>query len=434
MRRAPARRRPGAGGAVVLTALVMVLALPSAAPAAPTQSLATLQVRGGEPPQTSGAVVLKPGATYRVVMSGSISTTFPYRDGMRTVVEDALYCYDSGGTPIPPDDPNPESCRRDSPGPALTRELIVSYTGLRDGPPINEAFSDQHRYDVTFVYPPGNPAAGLAAQWEPGLSSTYGGQVDVELFGEPSAAPVAPGTPPLVPDQANSCVSDARAAQATTCIAEVLARQWGAAFAGPFLRPGDVGTVVTPLLRPGQRSVTLQTDDGSVVTVLSEENARFRSFARHACLVLSLREGLRELKKGGPPPSILVDPEAYTLGVYAGAARYIEPCLLMVDKLLRESAAQGARAAATRPCGPRAIPIRVGASNDPSKLRITVSRKAAPRALRVRCRRVGSGFRMTITARNGGALRPLVGKRLVVGLARPSRSTRSGRPRITFRR
>lgn len=209
--------------------LIALAASPAPAAAAPTQLLATLNVTADSIPQSTGAVTLSPGATYRLVISGSISITFPYRDGSRTVVQDALYCYDHGGTPIPADDPNPESCQRDSPGPALSRPLLVSYAGIQDGPLINEGYSDQHHYDVTFVYRPSGPAASLSAQWRPGTVTAHGGSIKVELYGEPTAG----GPPPPTTGTSGCSVSPglrtgsiAHAAQASACKSPADVKRW----------------------------------------------------------------------------------------------------------------------------------------------------------------------------------------------------------------
>ncbi len=212
-----------------LAALIALAAAPAPAAAAPTQLLATLNVTADSIPQSTGAVTLSPGATYRLVMSDSISVTFPYRAGSRTVVQDALYCWDHGGTPVPADDPNPESCQRDSPGPALTRPLLVCYAGIQDGPLINEGYSDQHRYDVTFIYRPAGPAASLVAQWRPGLVTAHGGSIKVELYGEPTSG----GPPPPTTGTSGCSVSPglrtgsiAYAAQASACKSPADVKRW----------------------------------------------------------------------------------------------------------------------------------------------------------------------------------------------------------------
>ncbi len=174
--------------ATALTAMtaVMVLALVAAPPARGAEQLLEVIDVPASGARVQSAAVLRPGATYRIVVNSTVEVSFP---GGRKESLDALHCFGtSGGAPIPGDD-----CL-ETPPPKIS-VLRFDIGGTSQGTIVGlggriPEYSPAHEYVATFT-----PSSGgtLGATVGPFLNGTGAGKLIINLYGEP--APSAPGGP-----------------------------------------------------------------------------------------------------------------------------------------------------------------------------------------------------------------------------------------------
>jgi hypothetical protein len=172
---------------IVLAWLLVGLALAAPAGAVPTV-YAQVDVPGDGSPQRVGSI---PQGDAIIRVSGMISESFEFCDsfhesckGTRTVIQDALYCFDHSGY-SPPD--SPEYCSTTAPGPSLSNWLQFE---------VGVGAPKQSLYDVVDKPPSGYRADhtytagthnftdnGVVVSGSPGLSDTSSsGSIHVEFL------------------------------------------------------------------------------------------------------------------------------------------------------------------------------------------------------------------------------------------------------------
>lgn len=185
----------------LLAALWVAVAVFAAAPSparGAEQLLGTLTAQGsGARVQTTAT--LEQGKTYRLVVSDTVTLTYPALGG-RIEAVDALYCYFHSGADLPG-----ESCQETPPGPGSVGPLRLDIGSGEVGTLTNLvgrviAYEGDHSYDYTFVAP---SSGALGARVRAFTNATASGFLSLELYGEAPApagpAPVVPAVPPGTP-------------------------------------------------------------------------------------------------------------------------------------------------------------------------------------------------------------------------------------------
>jgi hypothetical protein len=447
----------------VLTAAVLVMAGGPAAPASAQSSQLepTIIVSAATGAVATTQTTLVSGRTYQLVVEGTYLQRFTTADGGTfTYTHDGVYCFeDTGGGNI---------CSASAPKlfdsglrarQGQSGNFQPFYRGLgpqRDAP----GLKDSHHYDHEFVAGATAPLE-LVIQRQP--NDTYIGELRVTLYGPPSPGSSGPPPPPEAPSLQDLLNSDlpcglpgatplgARPesirqwllAPPTTPVRDFCPRsgrasEWNVERRLGNLSPGDEAIVESPPLGADQRSatITLTTSKGDVAVALSLDDKRFRRFAQRGCYIVAVEKLRRDLRASG-----LVDRDRGTnvdAGGFtglAGLARYLLPCLQMIDDHLA-GVKSSARMAAAGGCGALSFPVKAVKSANPNVIRFRVRRgDPIPRELRVSCRATATGLEVRVRPRRAGiALRRVVGSRFAVGLARHPRATGADAATIAFRR
>jgi hypothetical protein len=405
------------------------------------------------------------GRTYSLSVNGYYFETIPTTDGGTfTYTYDGVYCFE-GSTPT-------AVCSRETP-------RVFDRTGLTARIGGSGSFSAFYRLGTSSSVPAFKQGNNYSYDFTPAttgrlqlsiprdLRDSYRGALSVTLYGPPSPGATGPpdsGPSPDLHDLLNSACTGSslasplfkahRSGLRDTSTAPLFcpqyparASRWGRPSALPALDAGDEAIVLGPTLSATQRDVTitLSTSTGDVAVALTEDDAKYRKYARRSCLIVARLQAGRDLAAdgliSGIDSSLSVD--AFTEA--AGIAGYLLPCLKAVDDdLASKSRSARAASAATAPralpaasgCRALALPIKVTAASNPSSVRIRVRRSyPRPDVLRVTCTKTRSGLVVRVRPRRSGvALRRLVGKRLSVGLLRPANARSTARGSITFRR
>jgi hypothetical protein len=430
-------------------AVVLWLVLATPAAAAPT-TVAERDVPGDGTAQATVGL----GGLTTVRVSGNISESFEVCDGFgqnckgsRTVVEDALYCYDHSGY-SPPD--SPEGCSTSSPGPGLTNWLQFDvgdghkYSLAELGGRSPDPFSSDHVYSVSFQAS-GN--TNVTVSGSPGLSDTSSsGQIHVEFIqdrAEPS------GLDPFA--FAGHCGSNFRQAVAARALIDPI-RCWffdNPHFGSDLVLPAPaIGSPVitrSPTIPSGTRTVIADAGlrgaaRGPIAAVIpdddfdgyDEDAERAKQEAANAlfgdiltCMVITAG-GVKPIafpKKNQTAP--LTGRQALVLGLFIACSKAVDPTAKLFDS---RAVTVGAETAAGG-CRMRILAV-ARRGRHPSARRRARAVRLASAALKGSCASDSDGdLTLALTARRRRTtIRGLLGKRLSMGFVRSRAPTGTDGP------